>query len=925
MSNTAGTLVGAVLENAGYIYQAHILDKLGNPLTDTVGALIYLVGIAIVIFQLAILRQSKGAVWLLIGPPLFLACVTVRSEISQARWTFGSHDRDQGKVQSGVTTLVGEGGEGVSTSTLFRRYVEMISPVVSEIVNKVTGSQDKNDMWFLFKGEVFSMLGVRKIENEGLRYLVQYGLLGECHEVFSAARSVTDPLRHVRNSDATQSEGQAGPTDADLQAAKQRFEELLARTVTIRPKPAKKFIASLENEEVASKYSCVEIWRLILKGLAREAEAVERNIDEESERRDLDAAVIKNMIAMADGLQGDKLHSSNAAGFLDVNRLISGYLLRNEIREPSMAGLVGKMINRTETRNQEVRLTGGDNAATEYARIGLDEWSEKERMIHTALSMPYYQGLGLYFLGVVYPFFALLLLIPGKAMGFLNWFMLWLWVKSWDIGFAIVMKIDTLFWGLFVETKARIADAQSADEVMHMDDIFLAIAALDRLDPSFQAGTYYSMIAVCLMSVPVVSAQLVLGASNAGVSIVSEGVSRYADYYATSMRAFVSQDIIHGMKSEALGLQEQAGLSRAASHLISSMRTTESAANESNAGSSLRQGHAGAQAGKAGLINPGSQLGNLERRLSAQGAVSSRRSQMSEAISPYIRAPYPRGDARRMQDENIAKLEQSSYASGAHAPFHFHDRNTYKAMQRIAALVTLGDRRYLSVEAQTELANLSKDLDAEVIDASWQASIEKRAYELHQEIARYGGIPVPWTTPSDEGSIEEFNRHLSRFDQKVKLLRASLGMMSEAAGVAVDTTSDVLQTGRDNNWLNQFSDRPIFSAIDQMYTRLVQGRDGASAASYAYSATVASGLAAGFAIGDLSPSLRSFLSSIVDENGEKSEEEVDKLLEERLSELTPEILQILMHGAPEISFETDPFGVRREHREFGRSLQRYKK
>lgn len=913
MANTAGTLVGSILESAGYIYQAHILDKLGNPLTDLVGGLVYLLGISIVIFQVAILKQSKGAAWLLIGPPLFLACITARSDIGYARWSFGTHERNQGKVNEGVSSFTDTANGSASTSTVFKRYVEMIAPVVAKVTDKVTGSQDKNDMWFLFKGEIFSMLGVRKIENPGLQYLIQYGLMGECHKVFDAARVLTDPLKKLESGDVA--------TEVEVEKAKEKFSNLVQKTkITIRPMMAKDFIAKLEGEDAGITstgeepviYSCIDIWRMILKGLLSEAGVVEGEIEKESEQRDLNPDVIKAMIGMADGLNGGgKLHSSdNAGGFIDVNKLIAGYLLRNEIRSPNMGALVGKFINRTEIRSIETRLMGGENAATEYARIGLDEWSEKERLVHAALSMPYYQGLALYFLGIAYPFFALLLLIPGKAMGFLNWFMLWLWVKSWDIGFAIVMKIDTLFWGIFVETKAQLSKVHSADYIMSQDDMFFAIAALDRMDPSFQAGTYYTMIAVCLMSVPVISAQLVLGASNAGASLVSEGVSRYSDYFASSARGFMAQDVINSLKSEAKSLQEQAGLARATSHLFSSL--------ESSGGAS-----GGGVSGGIPLQGGGSTLSGYESRMTARGSVSSsasdvisstNRLKMSEAVGPLDRTPTPGANASKLQDQANLMAQRSAWSQGFKNPFHFHDGNASTAMQRIAGMVTLGERVYQKAFSESELKNLQADLKAEGIDAAWYSSVEDRAYELHRNIARFGGIPIPWTAANEEGSSEEFQRHVMRFDQKISLLNATLNMANEASSTSLDFA-------RDPGWTSFFFDNPATNSIGAFYNSAIDKRD--RLAGIATIGATALSAATTYGWDNLSPSVQSHFSNVVDPDGSMEEEEKKGIINRFMSGLPVDLRNLIVEGADDYHFNTDPFGLRREFREIDRQKKNH--
>ncbi len=96
---SAGTVIGAVLESVGYHYQAHVLDVLGSPLVNEIGGFVYLVAVVLVIGAMVADGGFRGGVWLLIGPPLFLATITVRSEIPNAVWQYGEENRDQKQVQ----------------------------------------------------------------------------------------------------------------------------------------------------------------------------------------------------------------------------------------------------------------------------------------------------------------------------------------------------------------------------------------------------------------------------------------------------------------------------------------------------------------------------------------------------------------------------------------------------------------------------------------------------------------------------------------------------------------------------------------------------------------------------------------------------------------------------------------------------------
>ena len=63
-----------------------------------------------------------------------------------------------------------------------------------------------------------------------------------------------------------------------------------------------------------------------------------------------------------------------------------------------------------------------------------------------AMQLPYYQGVLLYFMATAYPFLAFIVLLPGRAHNFLSVPLAWLWVKSWDIGFAVVITLDKIMY-----------------------------------------------------------------------------------------------------------------------------------------------------------------------------------------------------------------------------------------------------------------------------------------------------------------------------------------------------------------------------------------------------------------------------------------------------------------------------------------------
>ena len=86
---------------------------------------------------------------------------------------------------------------------------------------------------------------------------------------------------------------------------------------------------------------------------------------------------------------------------------------------------------------------------SEQIDLPIYEMTRLRQQIFTwAMQLPYFQGLILYLISVAYPFCALIVLLPGRAPGFLNVPLAWLWVKSWDIGFAGVVLLEKVMYNL---------------------------------------------------------------------------------------------------------------------------------------------------------------------------------------------------------------------------------------------------------------------------------------------------------------------------------------------------------------------------------------------------------------------------------------------------------------------------------------------
>lgn len=97
------------------------------------------------------------------------------------------------------------------------------------------------------------------------------------------------------------------------------------------------------------------------------------------------------------------------------------------------------------------KVSSGSQANVEYSETYQRTVGQKTKFseLYTwALLTPYLQGVLLYFLAMSYPFVCMLMIIPGwhKILG--TWCSFWIWVKLWDLGFAVVTVLERSVWSI---------------------------------------------------------------------------------------------------------------------------------------------------------------------------------------------------------------------------------------------------------------------------------------------------------------------------------------------------------------------------------------------------------------------------------------------------------------------------------------------
>lgn len=489
--------------------------------------------------MLLIFGKSDDLLWIIIGPILFFFVLKTVTPGNSIEWRY------QSKPQSGTNT------RSYEVSWLFHEANYFISSVSSELIKLFTSTQSQELMSnFMTRERVMSELLTLQIPNGGFRTFATETLF-QCSKEMDAARMVAlgdrDPLYKTTSEyvDARiaadryrEISTQAGKHLSTKQSKDYVFN-VLARTVNGNASDdglivlkqcadeGRSFVASnggAENlsQAVSAPMSCAQLWCWMGLGIFTEVAAAEADIQQ---RYGLDKATfdkIKFDIAkkletpkMAVDSMGKRLGDADPVqpdpSLIPV--IVGGYLIREmmgklSLHSPSLAMLT----DQTGLHVPEFNFSGNLNE-DEMEMVGLANSEHilaitKQFEVLTYIhALPYLQGLILYFTAFSFPFFAILLLIPSRAKSFLLWFGIWAWAKCWDVGWALVMLIEQFLWSMLPHNGMYdpLRDPNHGP-ISVFDSAF-------RGDSSFHLATYYVIVGVLLAAVPVLTAQLLLGAN----------------------------------------------------------------------------------------------------------------------------------------------------------------------------------------------------------------------------------------------------------------------------------------------------------------------------------------------------------------------------------------------------------------------------
>ncbi|HMO17895.1 MAG TPA: hypothetical protein PKA63_05980 [Oligoflexia bacterium] len=549
------TLVAAAMETAGAYVQSDMLDYIGSATGQTIAGGLYLVAIIGAIITLASGGSYRWGRYLVIGPTLFFFLTTVRTQSDGTEWSFGNKTYDQSAVKKALTGIIDNGnagGTGVRVSIVYHFWNVFMSEVVARLIDQLNLTEKDSQYNFISKVERY-MNGVwnfSQINDPDLRLLIKVVMGGQCRPYFDALRESVNQNSSINH----------------RRVAGERAELLKKKIVFITHEVA--FMGGdftdwmNRNNLEKTTYTCDSLWKKlipILRGdvsdsLTGHSQWYHQPGQNPVITRELFQRKFSEYVERAEGKVN--FNVENAASFAAIDWIIARSMW-DEIFEVNRHTDGFTMGNFSALHQEDAgsKVSGGPGSYNADVTEAIqqfnfsEKYGQRSEFVNAALSLPHFQGAGFLLLSAAFPFFALMVLIPGRAAAIFTWFGLWTWLKLWDLGFAVVMMIDNMLYSMF----PRGPNLKQGE----IENLGIAWTKVFELDPNYALATYYNLIATCMFAVPMVTAVFVKGGGNELSNLINQSMVDYSSRIAGAPIAFarskLAQSYMEGSERKLLG------------------------------------------------------------------------------------------------------------------------------------------------------------------------------------------------------------------------------------------------------------------------------------------------------------------------------------------------------------------------------------
>lgn len=484
----SGHFVSAVLEASGEIALSNML--IGWAGFFTALGVLFFVFSAVLMLRNLIDGEPQRPLWLILGPLIALGMLKTTAPVGlQNDLTNGDST-----LPELVRVMVGQ----YDTAGKYRipLFISVFTRLVDSSIgalNDMLGNDDNQAAYIAAaRDKVYVQLLFAKGQDRDFLTLLARSLSGDCAKLLVLARDLNEPrLRNAVPGSAAAVE--AASKRASLEHYRDRrfslsesvLSYLTAAGIQARPDP-----------------TCGEIWqysadaaaKLVQKMLAIDGPLRQDYLmlTDEEWREIVDDIYDRLIIPTNDVM--DRVHGL---------RMLAGIFLNNSMNSSTLSAFITQIEG-----HQDWMFPGQDE-------VKLDEGSllQTLRVSSTrfAASVPYVQGMLLYLLLLGFPFFVIAGMIPRRAGTILLWCGLWLWVKSWSVGYAVIWVIRNILWETLPSAQL-LYGAESYDQI-NWDDPASLLLWTTTSNTYLQLNSYQSAVAIMILAVPAITAYFFQGAT----------------------------------------------------------------------------------------------------------------------------------------------------------------------------------------------------------------------------------------------------------------------------------------------------------------------------------------------------------------------------------------------------------------------------
>jgi len=555
VTGSVGSIIGAAMETAGHYIQSDYLDILNAGLASSLGGFLWLLSFIGALFIFTIGGKYKFGLWFLFGPPLFFFLINNRVPSTGANWRFGERIHSQDKVVAATKDVAGDivvggGGKEAKVSWFFVQWNNLVSNSVQAFISVIDLAATNSDLNFIQKADLYQGLFRAKVTDPKLQLFTQLSMFSECSTYFNLLRARENQALEPDQRTLIEQRIREWQGDDKKVFNLQEFPDLVSWINDAGHSDKLKQIVGNE-----STMSCDQLWAFGVQVFKQEATQIVLSMANMGRPEGISLEDSISTLAKKFGMRVDKNDGSISLAsdgtdsvmnedqkVLAMYNEISARLLFEQLStvNPNLASVSVDRQNplRKDAENSEML----DVAKSIRLYSAREEWQGKGDFMAAALTLPYIQGMALYFLSLTFPFFAMALVVPGRAQTFLLWMALWVYVKTWDFGFAVVMFIDDVMYALMPHGQPITDDV--------MTDAGTTFKAMLEVDPTYSVHTYYNIMATCLMAVPVLSAAFVKKGGEAVVDAIQQGFHDFSGRVGTAMASFQGSKLAQGKAAQ---------------------------------------------------------------------------------------------------------------------------------------------------------------------------------------------------------------------------------------------------------------------------------------------------------------------------------------------------------------------------------------